>query len=135
VTLALVPDLEHFRGRVMQDAIAEATTCYWRRRAGQFEWARPRRSDDRHRPPGLPALPASELAAAYARCTAIADACRGRAAVARLQDGRIEPHVWSALADQAELDMRAALDAGDFAAILTAGAAIEALESIAADAA
>lgn len=29
--------LEHFRHRVLQDAIAEATAAYWTRRAEQFE--------------------------------------------------------------------------------------------------
>lgn len=40
------PDhLEHFRFRVLQDAMVEATTIYWRRRAEQFRSALPRPED------------------------------------------------------------------------------------------
>ncbi len=57
-----MPDLteyvEHFRGRVMQDALTEATAAYWTRRAEQFE------------------------AVGNERCDEIAQACRNRAAVA-----------------------------------------------------
>lgn len=37
--------LDHFRARVMQDALAEATEMYWLRRADTFEDARPREGD------------------------------------------------------------------------------------------
>jgi|LULE01.1.fsa_nt_gb hypothetical protein len=60
------PDLdayvEHFRTRVLQDALAEATASYWNRRAATF------------------------AAVGNARCDAIAAACRNRAAVALLRD-------------------------------------------------
>jgi hypothetical protein len=32
----LVEDVEHFRRRVLQDALAEATSAYWHRRAEDF---------------------------------------------------------------------------------------------------
>ena len=32
----LAADVEHFRNRVLQDALAEATAAYWRRRAEDF---------------------------------------------------------------------------------------------------
>lgn len=41
----IVDHLDHFQHRVVQDAIAEATGTYWRRRADMFEWARPRPGD------------------------------------------------------------------------------------------
>jgi hypothetical protein len=37
--------VEHFRGRVVQDALAEATAVYWRRRAEAFRDALPREGD------------------------------------------------------------------------------------------
>lgn len=63
-----VPDLtefvEHFRKRVLQDALAEATSSYWLRRAQAFD----RVGND--------------------ECRAIAQACRNAAKVALLQDER-----------------------------------------------
>lgn len=35
-------DLDHFRARVVQDALTDATAGYWLRRAAQFEWAKSR---------------------------------------------------------------------------------------------
>jgi len=56
-----ITDLEdyvaHFRSRVLQDALSEATAAYWTRRAEQFE------------------------AVGNARCREIAQACRNRAAL------------------------------------------------------
>lgn len=37
--------VDHFRNRVLQDALAEATAHYWRRRARSFEVALPRPGD------------------------------------------------------------------------------------------
>ena len=56
--------IEHFRARVLQDALNEATASYWRRRAEDFAKV------------GTP------------ECDAIAEACRNKAAVALLQDDR-----------------------------------------------
>lgn len=73
------PDLvgdafDHFAYRVMQDAWADATAAYWRRRAEQLEAARPR--------PGEYAGRASidDLRAQWQRLTDAAQACRARAA-------------------------------------------------------
>jgi hypothetical protein len=41
----LVAHVEHFQHRVIQDALAEATAAYWRRRADQFDAAQPRPGD------------------------------------------------------------------------------------------
>jgi hypothetical protein len=44
--LSDLPDyVEHFRYRVLQDALSEATAAYWRRRAETFEAALPRPGD------------------------------------------------------------------------------------------
>lgn len=50
--------VQHFRGRVLQDALNEATAAYWTKRAQQFE------------------------AVGNERCDEIAQACRNRAALA-----------------------------------------------------
>lgn len=44
-TEAIVDHVDHFQHRVVQDAIADATATYWRRRAATFDWARPRSGD------------------------------------------------------------------------------------------
>lgn len=66
-----VPDLteyvEHFRVRVLQDALAEATASYWLRRSRQF------------------------AAVGNARCQEIAQACRNAARVALIQDVEVGP--------------------------------------------
>lgn len=67
---------EHFRARVLQDALNSATHSYWMKRAEQFAAV------------GTPA------------CDEIALACRNRAAVALLDDG-IEPEVRAALQEVA----------------------------------
>ena len=54
--------LEHFRARVLQDALNEATAAYWQRRAEAFAAV------------GTPA------------CDEIAQACRNRARLAPLED-------------------------------------------------
>lgn len=66
--------LEHFRARVLQDALNEATASHWRRRAATF------------------------AAVGNARCDEIAQACRNAAAVALMHDG-IDADVWVTLAD------------------------------------
>lgn len=63
----------HFRARVLQDALAEATVEYWRRRAETFEWAKPRHGE-RHGESGQ-----AELNAAWTRCDESARACRAYA--------------------------------------------------------
>lgn len=54
--------VEHFRLRVLQDALNEATSAYWLRRAATFE------------------------AVGNARCDEIATACRNRASLALAGD-------------------------------------------------
>lgn len=55
--------VEHFRGRVLQDALSEATSSYWLHRSETF------------------------TAVGNERCDEIAEACRNAAALAILQTG------------------------------------------------
>jgi hypothetical protein len=75
-------DLDHFRARVLQDCLTEATARYWERRAQQFEDAAPRKGDRHFH------APADELLDSYERCMATALACRRHAQL--LRDGRPE---------------------------------------------
>lgn len=63
-TTDLADYVEHFRQRVLQDALNEATSSYWLKRAEMFE------------------------AVGNARCDEIARACRNRAELALLPDDR-----------------------------------------------
>jgi hypothetical protein len=77
--------VEHFRRRVLQDALAEATNKYWQRRADTFEKARPQPGDFRGHATDV------NLAEADRRCAAAALACRQRATLADVQpDGEAE---------------------------------------------
>jgi len=69
----IVADVEHFRRRVLQDALAEATAMNWERRACAFEAALPRQGDFTGR-----ATP-DEVYARAMRVSAVAKACRHRA--------------------------------------------------------
>ena len=70
--------VDHFRGRVLQDALVEATAAYWQRRGDVFDAARPRACDF----PG--GATEADLDAARRRCGAVALACRQRAAATEL---------------------------------------------------
>jgi hypothetical protein len=87
----LVPDVEHFRRRVLQDALAEATSGYWLRRAEALERARPRVGDY----PGRAS--AGDLVARWQELTDIALACRRAATLARWQTEQDAPHVEQAI--------------------------------------
>jgi len=67
--------VEHFRKRVVQDALAEATAIYWNARAERFEAALPRPGDFTGN-----ATP-EELEERRQRITECALACRHRATV------------------------------------------------------
>lgn len=72
---ALAAYVDHFRGRVLQDALAEATRGYWRQRAEALEAALPRPGDFTGR------ATSEELEARRAELVAAVLACRRRAAV------------------------------------------------------
>jgi hypothetical protein len=67
--------LDHFRLRVVQEALTVATAEYWRRRASAFEGARSRAADFTGQ-----AAP-EQYVATDERLAAIARACRYRATV------------------------------------------------------
>jgi hypothetical protein len=70
-------DADHFRARVLQDCLTEATAQCWERRAQAFEYAAPRNGDfDGNASP-------EQLLDAYERCIAIAAACRAHAQLLR----------------------------------------------------
>lgn len=69
----LTLDLDHFRARVLQDALSEATAAYWRRRAATFLWAAPRPGDFTGQ------ASADELAEQAEGCQATAEACLAHA--------------------------------------------------------
>jgi hypothetical protein len=89
-------DLEHFRARVLQDALSEATAQYWLRRAHQFQQAAPRKGDYH----GL--ADRDEPLDRWERCKATALACRRHAQL--LRDSMPEPisdEVWAVLEEVA----------------------------------
>jgi hypothetical protein len=90
----LTVDLDHFRARVLQDALTEARADQWLRRAQQFENAAPRKRDFRGNASD------QELLDAYERCGAIAAACRAHAQLLRDKiPGEISDEVWCALGE------------------------------------
>lgn len=87
--------LEHFRARVLQDALAEATATYWLQRAEACEQARPKPGDYTGQAGN------DELATADQRCADTAQACRSRAEFARMYADEIPDDVWTALEGEA----------------------------------
>lgn len=65
--------VEHFRIRVAQDALADATAAFWRRRAAEFRAAAPRPGDF------LGRATRTELSEAWQRCMRLAELCEHRA--------------------------------------------------------
>lgn len=85
-------DADHFRARVLQDCLTEATASYWRRRAVAFEAARPRPGDFNGR------VTPDELAARDERCRLAAELCRHRAGLSlEAKPEPITPDVWAVL--------------------------------------
>lgn len=79
--------------RLLQDALNEATSSYWAKRAADFENARPRLGDDHGQ-----ATP-EQLRERWHRLTAIANACRARAELAPLPGiGPEVEQVWGEIA-------------------------------------
>lgn len=72
--------VEHFRARVLQDALNEATASYWIGRAEAFEAARPRPGDFTGN------ATRDDLREQWNRLTETANACRARARVSLLVD-------------------------------------------------
>jgi hypothetical protein len=62
-------DLDHFRARILQDALTEATAQYWIHRAYQFQQAAPRLGEFHGN------KTRDELNEAWTRCHTTAQAC------------------------------------------------------------
>jgi len=88
-------DVAHFGARLLQDALAEATATYWRKRADDFERARSRPGD--YHGTASP----EQITEADARLTTQADACRHRADAA-LQDSDVLDLIVQAVLDDEE---------------------------------
>lgn len=73
-------DADHFRLRVLQDALQDALASAYRWRATQMEEARPRAGDYRGK------ATRDEVAQRWLRLTEAAKLCRHRAEIAPLQD-------------------------------------------------
>ncbi len=71
----LLDVLTQHQRRVIQDALTEASSDYWNRRAAQFEAARPQPGDYTGH------ATAEALESRDRRCAATAEACRARAQV------------------------------------------------------
>jgi hypothetical protein len=87
-------DVEHFRARVLQDCLTEATAMYWLARSQAFRDAAPKPGDF----PGRTTL--LELAEQGRRCLATAAACHAHARL--LFDGmpeEISPDVIDVVAE------------------------------------
>jgi hypothetical protein len=69
----LLIDIDHFRARILQDALTEATAQYWVHRAHQFQQAAPRLGEYHGN------ATRDELNEAWTRCHATALACRTHA--------------------------------------------------------
>lgn len=76
----LADHVDHFRYRVLQDALNEATRSYWLRRAETFEQAKPRLGEFHGQ------ATKAELSARWRSLDEMAKACRNRAALALIQD-------------------------------------------------
>jgi hypothetical protein len=70
-------DIDHFRARILQDALTEATAGYWERRAQQFEDAAPRLGEFHGN------ATRDELNQRWLDCMATAQACRSHAQLIR----------------------------------------------------
>ncbi len=91
----LVEHLEQVQRRVLQDALAEATSAYWCRRADQFEWARPTLDDFAGNATD------TQRRAKWHELAAVARACRARASIALIQGNDIDVELLDVLAEVA----------------------------------
>ena len=66
-------DIDHFRARILQDALTEATAQYWVHRAHQFQQAAPKLGELHGN------ATREELNEAWTRCYETAAACRAHA--------------------------------------------------------
>ncbi len=76
---AVVAHVDHLQRRVVREAIRDAESWQWQRRAAEWEAAAPRRGDFHGR------ATREALQARHERCVDAARTCRARAAVSILQ--------------------------------------------------
>jgi hypothetical protein len=88
--LEVTDELTHLQRRILQDCVNSGLASTWERRAAMWEWARPRPGE--HMGERSPA----QAQAKWHELTAIADACRARAALSRQHEG-IDPDIDEAL--------------------------------------
>ena len=81
-TSHLTLDLDHFRARILQDALTEATADYWEQRARDFEAAAPKIGEYHG------CATRDELNEAWTRCHATAATCRAH--VQLIREGKPE---------------------------------------------
>jgi hypothetical protein len=90
----LTLDPDHFRARVLQDCLTEATAQHWEHRAEQFEDAAPRERDYHGQ------ASSDDLRDARERCMATAAACRAHAQLLRDKiHEEISDEVWDVLGE------------------------------------
>ena len=78
MTGALVEHVDHFQARVVREAIRDAESWQWLRRAAEWQAAAPKPTDYHGN------ATREELSARYRRCMDNAAACRARAEVSLL---------------------------------------------------
>jgi hypothetical protein len=89
-------DIDHFRGRILQDALTEATAQYWIHRAHQFQQAAPRVDEYRGQ------ATRDELNQRWLECMATSQACLNHAELIRQESPEpISEEVWDALGEVA----------------------------------
>jgi hypothetical protein len=88
--LEVADELTQLQRRLVQECVNAGLAATWERRAAMWEWARPRPGE--HLGERSPA----QARAKWHELTAIADACRARAALSRQHEG-IDPDIDEAL--------------------------------------
>jgi hypothetical protein len=89
-------DIEHFKARLLQDCLTEATAQYWIHRAHQFQQAAPRKGDFHGNATN------EELWERWQECMDTTQACLGHADLIRqLSPEPISDEVWDVLEEVA----------------------------------
>jgi len=86
-------DIDHFRARVLQDALTEVLPDYWRNRAQQFEDAAPKLGEFHGN------ATSEELRARWRECKTTAQACRNHA---ELLEAGLPDHITDEVTDVLE---------------------------------
>ena len=89
-------DIDHFRGRILQDAITEATAQHWVHRAHQFQQAAPKLGEYHGQ------ATRDELNQRWLECMATSQACLDHAELIRQESPEpISEEVWDVLREVA----------------------------------